>query len=82
VKKYQPLTPGRGEGGQNTYEGITIIDGHPYGVFRSRSTTPRGQWYDVLELTPFVEIVEDWTNGSDEPLPDGNGHPDHSRKQK
>lgn len=81
MKKFQPLTPGRGEGGQNTYEGLAVIDGHPYGVFRSRATTQRGQWYDTIELTPFVE-VDEGTIGPDEPLPDGNGHPDHPLRRR
>lgn len=77
TRKFEPILPPRGEGGQYAFKDVVEIGGHPYAVLQERCLTNQNAWYDRLHLIPFVEV--DVTPGADEPLPDGNGH--HRRKK-
>jgi len=79
MRKFEHMVLPRGEGGQYAFKEMVVIDGQPYAVLLERRLTHQNAWYDVVHLVPF--ITADVTLGADEPLPDGNGHPDHRRKK-
>lgn len=72
MKKFEPLYPPKG---QFTFIEVVDIGGHPYAVYNEKQADMRNNWLTVLHLVPFV--ASDFTMGLDEPLPDGNGHPDY-----